>query len=92
MSVPTSLHGIEQWERLGRHATCLVQGTSQKETTGDNDSWTCDMAEAEFLHYLVDLKATGKASAQDVCVIACWATRAGATGPVQSLAMAPGKD
>ena len=37
-------------------------------------------------------KAAGKASAQAVCVIACWATRAGATGPAQSLAVAPGKD
>ena len=67
-------------------------GSESEGDDGDYDSWTRDMAEADFLHYLVDLKAAGKASAQAVCVIAHWATRAGVTGPVQSLAMAPGKD
>ena len=50
------------------------------------------MAEAEILHDVVDLKAAEKASAQTVCAIAYWATRARATGPVQCLTMAPGKD
>ena len=80
------------WEELGPSRDMCGAGSESEGDDGEYDSWTRDMADAEFLHDLVDLKAAGKASAQAVCVIASWATRTGANGPVQSLAMAPGKD
>ena len=45
--------------------------------------------EAKLFEYLIDLKQTTRLSAKQTCILAFWASKAGAGGDVSKLAMAP---
>ena len=65
-------------------------GESGPDVEHDPDSLDTAAAAAELYESIVDLKLSGKVSATAACIIAYWAGRAGAAGPVKELGLKPG--
>ena len=86
---------LHDWERHG--ASGHVEHDWERRTgigevdddEVDPDSFLPEEAGAELFEELVALKFTGKLSARSCCVLAFWATRAGAEGKVAELAVKP---
>ena len=57
----------------------------------DDDMLTAEEASSELVSMLVDLKVRGAISAKSACILAYWATQAGAQGAVTGLAAKPGQ-
>lgn len=55
----------------------------------DYDNISSDVAESEFYSLLVELKLTGVLTAKQCCIIAFWATKAGARGDANRLSVKP---
>ena len=66
-----------------------VPDETDSDSSGDPYDVTPEQGGEEFTAFLLSLHLTGRMSAKSCCVLAWWATRAGAVGPADSLSSRP---
>jgi hypothetical protein len=77
------------WERAHTFAAPLAPDAGWQSDSDSDGVPSKIEAGAEFMSILLDLKASGKLSARDICVLAFYAKHAGLDSPATKLALGP---